>query len=77
LEKARAEYEKITILKNGRYDYGDIYARSFYHLGRIYEKQDDKAKSRENYQKFLDLWKDADPGLADVADARSRLSAIR
>jgi len=77
LEKARSEYEKITTLTNGRYDYGDIYARSFYHLGQIYEKQGDKAKARENYQKFLDLWKDADPGLADVADARSRLSAIR
>jgi serine/threonine protein kinase/Tfp pilus assembly protein PilF len=77
LEKARDVSNQITALNFGRVNAGDIYARSFYHLGQIYEKLDDKVKARENYQKFLDLWKDADPGLADLADARSRLSALR
>jgi tetratricopeptide (TPR) repeat protein len=75
--KARAQYERITILTTGRLDYGDIYARSFYHLGWIDEELGDKARARGNYQKFLDLWKNADPGLPEVADARSRLTALR
>jgi tetratricopeptide (TPR) repeat protein/TolB-like protein/predicted Ser/Thr protein kinase len=75
--KARAQYERITTLTTGRLDYGDIYARSFYHLGRIDEELGDKAVARANYQKFLDLWKNADPGLPEVADARSRLTALR
>jgi predicted Zn-dependent protease len=71
--RARGQYEKITRL-TGR---DEIYARSFYHLGRIYETQGDKAEARENYAKFLALWKDADPGLPEVEDAKKRLAGLR
>ena len=76
LDKAREEYEKITSLSTGRTIYGNIYAHSFYMLGKIYEEQDDAAKAIENYEKFLDLWKDADPGIAEVDDARKRLTGL-
>jgi hypothetical protein len=46
-------------------------------LGKIAEKQGDKVRTRQNYQKFLDLWKDADPGLPEVPDAKVRLAALR
>jgi tetratricopeptide (TPR) repeat protein len=90
LPKAREQYERITRLLTGGYrpaatlswapygrlKRGDLYARSFYHLGRIDEELGDRAKSREYYQKFLDLWKDADPGLPEVEDARKRLAGL-
>ena len=77
LNKAREEYEKIILLTTGRLYYGDIYAKSFYMLGRIYEKQGDKAKAIEHYEKFLDLWKDANPGIAEVEDAKRRLAGLQ
>jgi serine/threonine protein kinase/Tfp pilus assembly protein PilF len=77
LENARGQYEKIAALTTGRWRYGDIYARSFYMLGIIAENKGDKAAARERYQKFLDLWKDADPGLPEVADARKRLAGLQ
>jgi tetratricopeptide (TPR) repeat protein len=76
LDKARTEYERITALTTGRVNYGDIYAQSYYMLGRIFEQKGDKLKARENYRKFLDLWKDADPGRPEVEDARKRLAAL-
>ncbi|OGD20711.1 MAG: hypothetical protein A2W03_03055 [Candidatus Aminicenantes bacterium RBG_16_63_16] len=76
VKKARREYEKITRLTTGRYHYGDIYAKSFYMLGKIFEKLKNNPKARENYQLFLELWKNADPDRPEPADARKRLAAL-
>jgi len=77
LNKAREEYKRITALTAGRLYFGDIYAKSFYMLGKIYEQQGNKTKAIEYYEKFLNLWKDADPGIAEVEDARKRLAELR
>jgi tetratricopeptide (TPR) repeat protein len=76
LEKARETYEKITSLTLGRYLYGDMFAKSFYMLGKTYEQKGQKEKAVENYKKFLDLWKDADPGLRELEDAKKHLSSL-
>jgi serine/threonine protein kinase len=77
LPKARVEFEKLTNLTAGRWDFGDLYAKGFYWLGKIAEEQKDKARARQNYGKFLDLWKDADPGQPEVDDAKARLANLR
>jgi len=77
LGRAKEQYRKIQSLALGRLQYGDIYATSFYWLGKIAEKEGNKAEAVENYRKFLDLWKDADPGLPEVEDAKKRLAALK
>jgi len=77
IEKSRKEYEKITSLNMGRLWQGDLYVRSFYMLGKIHEQQGNNAKAIEHYEKFLDLWKDADPGIAEVVEVRKRLGGLR
>jgi hypothetical protein len=37
----------------------------------------DIAKAIEHYEKFLSLWKDADPGIAEVKDAKNRLAGLQ
>ena len=76
LDSAQEEYEKITSLSSGRLFFGDIYVKSFYMLGKIYEQQNDTAKAMEHYERFLDLWKDADTGIVEVEDAKERVAAL-
>jgi len=75
--KALKLYERITKLKTGRLRWGDLYVRSYYMLGKIYEQQGKAAKAREHYEIFLDLWKDADPGIAEVEDTKKRLAGLK
>ena len=77
LFNAQGEFEKILSLNLGRIGDGDFYARSLYTLGKIFEQQDQKEKAIEYYERFLGLWKDADPELAEVDDAKMRLAAIK
>jgi len=74
LAKARETYETITALTIGRQGYGATWAKSFYHLGLIAERQGDKARAREQFRKFLEIWRDADKGLPEVADAKKRMA---
>ena len=46
-------------------------------LGKIFEQKGWKGKAIEHYQKFLDLWKDADPGLAEVEDAKKKVAGLK
>ncbi len=45
-------------------------------LGKIYEQKGWKGKAIEHYEKFLDLWKDADPGISEVEDAKKRVAGL-
>jgi tetratricopeptide (TPR) repeat protein len=77
LDKAQEQYEKIASLTEGRLSFGIIYAKSYYRLGQIFEQKGWKGKAIEHYEKFLDLWKDADPGLPEVEDARKLLAGLK
>jgi tetratricopeptide (TPR) repeat protein len=77
VDKALKNYEKLAPLTYDRFAWGDLYARSFYNLGKVYEQKGLKSKAGENYEKFINLWKDCEPRFRPlVDDARKRLAAL-
>ncbi len=76
-KKAQEEYTKIPDFRSGIKGYGDMITKSYYMLGIVLQELGQKEDAIQNYEKFLDLWKDADPGLPEVDDARKRLAGLR
>ena len=55
----------------------EFYPKSFYLLGKIYEKQGDKQLAIESYEKFFNLWRHADKDLPELLEAKVRLAELK
>ena len=76
LDKAIAVLERLTDPNPENREGRLIYPKNYYELAKLYEMKGSKAKAIRLYEKFLNLWKDADLGLSEVEDALKRLAAL-
>ena len=77
LDKAIAEYERLTTIDPKSQLRLLIPPLYHYRLGRVLEQKGEKDRARLEYEKFLRYWADADPRFIELEDARARLAALR
>jgi len=51
--------------------------KAYYLLGLAYERSGWKDRAIEQYEEFLDIWKDADPGIKEIEDTKARLARLK
>ena len=76
LDKAITEYERlITFDPNGK-DRRLINPKYHYLLAKLYEEKEWKGKAIEQYEKFLEIWKNADKDLPELIYTKRRLEKL-
>ena len=78
-DSAIVYFEKFTAYKDPNMgEDAQFLAGSFKRLGELYDARGDKEKAIANFEKFVDLWKNAEPELQPkVAEVREKLSRLR
>jgi len=71
------EYSNLDDSPIGSFRVENMWATRHYKLGVAHEKLDDPARAKQEYEIFLDLWKDADKDLPELIDAKARLANLR
>jgi tetratricopeptide (TPR) repeat protein len=78
-DSALAAYERLvtTPTMNRMYNASATLAPTLKRLGELYEARGDRKRAAEYYEKFVTLWKDADPELQPgVKEVRGRLARL-
>jgi len=82
--KAAAEFEKIVDHKGANWGsawqhpyWGQFYSLSYLGLARASALAGDPAKAGKAYQEFLTLWKDADPDIPILKQAKAEYSKLQ
>jgi tetratricopeptide (TPR) repeat protein len=77
IEKAIEAYQKLLNFDPKGQDrrmHNPVY---HYRLAKLYDAKGLKEQARGEYQKLLEDWKDADPGIPELVDAKVRLAALK
>jgi len=74
IDKAIVEYKNLLTFDPASQDrrlHNPIY---HYRLAKLYEQIGSKEEAKKEYARFLELWRDADAGIPEFADAKKRLT---
>jgi tetratricopeptide (TPR) repeat protein len=73
---AIAEYRRLLTPSADQKFVGVLEPRLVLELARLLDQDGDHEAARQEYRRFLDLWKNADPDLPEPAEVRTRLAEL-
>jgi hypothetical protein len=78
-DRAIREFEMIDSKRYGAFfdSVAWIWPLSLYELGLAHEAAGDSRASAASFERFLNLWSEADPNRDEFLDARLRLQSLR
>ncbi len=78
LAEAAAEFEAlVTDYSSSRVFWCIWDVKLRYYLGLVYEESRWYSKAITQYETFLEFWKNADPGIPEIDDAKTRLARLK
>jgi len=76
LDRAITEYKRLLAFDPVSKDRRLLNPRYEYRLAKLLEKRGRGSEALEHYERFLGYWKDADPDLPELIDAKARAAAL-
>lgn len=77
IDKAIAEYKMLIVFKPNSKDLRLINPRYHCQLAKLHQQKGQLQEAKEEYEKFLKIWKNADSDLSDFMDAKARLVSLK
>jgi tetratricopeptide (TPR) repeat protein len=77
LDNAIAEYKRLTTFNPDSKERFLIDPKYHYQLARLYEKKGWGGLAMQEYERFLEIWQDADEDLLELLDAKTRLAELQ
>ncbi len=75
-KEAATEYDTL-LSESGKKYWVDDFALHEFELAKIYDKLNDTDRARHWYERFAEDWKDADPDIPELIEARERLGELK
>jgi tetratricopeptide (TPR) repeat protein len=77
LDQSIEKYQEFLKTNVLGYEGQELWILAHYQIGRLYEQKGVPAEAAKYYERFLNIWNEADPGIPEVEDARKRLARLK
>jgi tetratricopeptide (TPR) repeat protein len=77
LDKSIEKYKEFLDTDVLGYEGQELWILAHYQLGKLYEQKGATAEAIKCFERFLDIWKEAEPGFPEVDDAKKRLANLK